>query len=188
MDETQAIELLKQGNPAGLEALVQAYQLRAIRAAFLVVWNQEIAEDIVQTAFLRVYEHIQQFDSRRPFGPWFMKIVVNDALKAITRKEKQVSWDLASQVQESSLFDFLSDPQPGPEESLERADLRTAVRNAIEQLTPEQRAAVVCRYYLGLSQAEMVKELDVPLSTVKWRLHIARQRLSGLLHSPGDEG
>ncbi|MEJ2353507.1 MAG: sigma factor [Anaerolineales bacterium] len=78
MDEIQAIQQLKQGNPAGLEALVKKYQVQAVRAAFLVVWNHELAEDIVQTAFLRVYERIQQFDPQRPFGPWFFKIVVNE--------------------------------------------------------------------------------------------------------------
>jgi len=187
MDETQAIKLLKQGNPAGLEALVEKYQVQAVRVAFLVVWNQELAEDIVQTAFLRVYERIQQFDLQRSFEPWFLKIVVNDAIKASTRRKGQISWELASQVEEVFPFKYLNDPAPGPEETLQREELCAAVRKAMEVLTIEQRAAVVCRYYLGLSQAEMVNELGVPASTVKWRLHTARKRLGDIFHVSGDE-
>jgi RNA polymerase sigma-70 factor (ECF subfamily) len=186
MDQKQAIELLKAGNPAGLEALVRAYQLQAVRVAFLMVWNREQAEDIVQAAFLRVYERIQQFDPQRAFGPWFLKIVVNDALKAAARQRGQVSGDLARRVEEDSFFDFISDPAPGPEETLQREELRATVRNAMALLTPEQRAAVVSRYYLGLSQAEMVAELGVPASTIKWRLHAARKRLAILLQSIGE--
>jgi len=187
MDETQAIKLLKQGNPAGLEVLVEKYHVQAVRVAFLVVWNRELAEDIVQTAFLRVYERIQQFDPQRPFEPWFLKIVVNDAIKASTRRRRQVSWELASQVEKVFPFNYLNDPTVGPEEALQRKELCAAVRKAMEVLTIEQRAAVVCRYYLGLSQAEMVNELGVPASTIKWRLHAARKRLEAIFHVNGDE-
>ncbi len=73
MDESRAIARLKRSDIAGLETLVRAYQLRAARTAYLIVRDRALAEDIVQSAFVRVFEHIDQFDARRPFGPWFLR-------------------------------------------------------------------------------------------------------------------
>ena len=59
--------------------------MRAFQAAFLICHDAALAEDLVQTAFVRTYERIAQFDDRRAFGPWFIRGVVNDALKQVTR-------------------------------------------------------------------------------------------------------
>jgi DNA-directed RNA polymerase specialized sigma24 family protein len=70
--ELEAIDRLKHGDIGGLEAIVKTYQLRATRAAYLVVGDWQTAEDVVQAAFLQVYERIDQFDASRPFAPWFV--------------------------------------------------------------------------------------------------------------------
>ena len=77
MEERKAIERLKNGDIGGLEVLVRRHQVRAIRAAYLIVRDHALAEDVVQGAFVRVYERIGSFDERQPFNPWFMKVVVN---------------------------------------------------------------------------------------------------------------
>ena len=89
MEEREAIERLKRGDIGGLEALVKRHQVEAIRAAYLIVRDRALAEDIVQGAFLRAYERIGRFDADRPFGPWFMKVVANDALKAARKREQR---------------------------------------------------------------------------------------------------
>ena len=61
-------------------------RFRAIRAAYLIVRDRALAEDLVQTAFLRAYDRIGQFDPSRPFAPWFLRSVVNDAVKAAMRR------------------------------------------------------------------------------------------------------
>lgn len=169
MDEYRAVARLRQGDIGGLETLVRAYGVRAVRAAALITHDRPLAEDIVQAAFIRAYERIHQFDPARPFGPWFLRSVVNDAVKAVTRHKPQAP------------LDALSDPAPGPDELLERAETREAIWEALAQLPPEQRAAVVLRYYLGLSEAEIAGEQDCPPGTVKWRLHEARHKLRALL-------
>ena len=75
----------------------------------------------------------------------------------------------------------MADGRPDPETLWERAETAAEVWAALQQLTPRQRAAVVARYYLGLSEAEMAEALECPPSTVKWRLHAARNRLRLLL-------
>jgi len=79
------------------------------------------------------------------------------------------------------LTDLLVDPSPGPADLAEAAETRQAIWSALGKLPPAQRAVIVLRYYLGLSEAEMADELACPPGTVKWRLHAARERLRRLL-------
>jgi RNA polymerase sigma-70 factor (ECF subfamily) len=181
MEEQEAIARLKRGDIGGLEALVRKYQVQAVRTAYLIIRDRALAEDIVQTAFLRAYERIGQFDAGRPFGPWFLRSVVNDAVKAAARRKRQVSLKASPEGEETSLADLLADPAPGPDDLVEAAEIRRIVWNALGKLPPAQRAAIVLRYYLDLSGAEMADELACPPGTVKWRLHAARKRLRTLL-------
>jgi RNA polymerase sigma-70 factor (ECF subfamily) len=181
MEEQEAIARLKRGDIGGLEALVRKYQVQALRTAYLITRDRALAEDIVQAAFLRAYERIGQFDAGRSFGPWFLRSVVNDAVKAAARRERQISLEASRGGEGASLADLLADPSPGPDDLMEAAELRQAVWAALGKLPPAQRAAIVLRYYLGLSEAEMADELACPPGTVKWRLHAARKRLRTLL-------
>ena len=183
VDERQAIALLKQGQVAGLETLVQLYQLRALRAAYLVVGDRALAEDVVQSAFLRAYDRIGQFDAGRPFGPWFLRSVVNAAIKAGARQARLVALDPGDEDDEdvSVLASRLADPAPGPEEQAERGETQARVWRALGRLSPAQRGAVVLRYYLDLSESEMAARLERSPGTIKWTLHAARERLRGLL-------
>ncbi len=177
MDERRAIERLKRGDIGGLEALVRSHQTRAVRAAYLICRDRALAEDVVQAAFVRTYEKIARFDAERAFGPWFMKIVVNDAIKAASRRERMIQF----QQGEEDPVSLLVDPQSGPYELAEEAEERRRVWAALEKLPPAQRAVVVQRYYLGMSEAEMTESETSPPGTIKWRLHAARKRLSKLL-------
>jgi len=180
MDEQRAIRLLKRGNIKGLEFLVKEYQLEAVRTAYLILGDPSAAEDIVQVAFLRVYERIDQFDPERSFRPWFFRMVVNDAVKSMTRQRPQISLE-ADLDNGSSILEFLMDPEPGPESQTEEVNLRQSIWSALCQLPAEQRAVVVLRYYLDFSEAEIAQQTASPKGTVKWRLHKAHQRLRKLL-------
>ena len=92
MEERRAVERLKGGDIGGLEPLVRSHYARCVRAAYLILRDREAAEDIVQGAFARMPEKIKSFDEARSFGPWFSKIVVNDAVKAASRRERTVSF------------------------------------------------------------------------------------------------
>ena len=78
---TKPFKRLKQGDAGGLEYLVRAHQVRAIRTAFLITGDRGLAEEVVQETFLRLLRSIRTFDSARPFEPWFLRSVVNAALR-----------------------------------------------------------------------------------------------------------
>jgi RNA polymerase sigma-70 factor (ECF subfamily) len=148
-----------------------------MRTAYLIVRDVPLAEDVVEDAFLRAYERICQFDAKRPFEAWFLRIVVHIAQRRAAQRERLVSLDGTKAHGETALDELLADIQADPEESAEQADLRDALWAALENLTPAQRAAIVQRYYWGLSEREIAIGLNCPLGTIKWWLHVARKRL-----------
>ena len=181
LEEKLAIARLKQGDLDGMEALVKRHQLRAVSAAFLIVRDPKLAEDIVQEAFLRMAEKINQFDESRPFEPWFLRSVINASTKAIRRQKRFTPLD-AQDEETSSVADWLMDPSPRPERMIETQETRQMVWKALGELTAGQRAVIVMRHFLEMSEAEMTEELDRPLTTIRWRLKTARNQLRKLLH------
>lgn len=91
MEDQIAVSCLKQGNLNGLETLVRRYQAQAVHAAYMIVYDRPLAEDVVQAAFVKVAKRIHQFDDERPFAPWFFRIVVNDAIKLAGKQKRDVS-------------------------------------------------------------------------------------------------
>lgn len=177
-EDNDAVRRMKGGDIGGLAEVVRRHQVRAVRAAFLVTQDEALAEDVVQDVFIRIHQRIRQFDDGRPFEPYLMRSVVNGALNAIRRERKSVSLDgdtapLERQLQTASV-----------ETEVETAEQAREVLHALAQLPPRQRAAIVQRYYLALSEDEMAAALDAPAGTVKWLLHAARLRLRELL-GPG---
>jgi len=177
MDEREAVARLQRGDLSGLEPLVRQYQARAVRAAYLITRNAPLAEDIVQGAFVRAYQRIAQLDAGRPFGPWFLRTVANDALKAVARRQREVS------LEHEAIEDVLASPDPEPAKLLELAETRDEMWEALARLSPPLRATVVLHYYLGLTETEASRELACPRGTIRSRLHAARQRLRELLHA-----
>jgi len=86
MLDTTAIRRLKNGDIGGLETLITRYQVKAVRTAFLIVHDEQLAEDIVQDAFIRIYQRIRGFDESRPFEPYLMRSVVNLALNTVRQQ------------------------------------------------------------------------------------------------------
>ena len=181
MNDAGAISLLKQGDIAGLEPLVMRYQVQALRAAFLVTHDDAMAEDVVATAFLRAYDRIDGFDAARPFGPWFLRIVVNDAATAVTRLGKQVSWDQSSPNGRGTVGEATASREPGPDVAAEQAETGDLVERTLKALPPQQRAAIVMKYFLGFREAEIAEQMERSPGTVKRHLFNGRRRLRTLL-------
>jgi RNA polymerase sigma-70 factor (ECF subfamily) len=181
MDETEAIGRLKKGDIRGLEMLVERYQVEAVQAALMVTGQRAAAEDIVQTAFLRVFEKIEGFDSTRPFRPWFMRMVINDALKFATQQKRQVPLQGDEDAEYKRVTQKLDAMAREPEDAAQQNELVDEMRRAIERLSPQQRASVVMHYFLDLSTAEAAERLNCAPGTLRWYLCVARARLRSFL-------
>ena len=176
-DDLQAIRRLKQGDIGGLEVLVTRYQLRALRAAFLIVRDEQAAEDLTQETFLRLFVHIRRFDESRPFGPYLLRSVVNAALDLARKTSREPEQSLEEPGKVEELLEQALSLEAQAEFNL----LKREIHAALGQLPPRQRAALVQRYYLGMSEKEMAASLQAPPGTVKWLLNAAREKLRSLL-------
>ena len=181
LEEKRAITRLKTGDLEGLEVLITFYQVKAVHAAYLVCGDAELAKDVAQDAFLQAAKKIAQFDEKRPFGPWFLKIILNSAVKAINRQTRVVSIDGSQDGEVGAMARWFIDAGPRPEQIVETKETQRIVWNALCQLSPEQRAAVIMHHYLGMDAAEITNEMHRPTTTVYWWLKTAKERLRELL-------
>lgn len=175
MDEQQAIRRLKNGDIGGLEFLVMRYQTKALRVAYLITGDQPTAEDIVQDCFIHIFRAIQHFDASRPFEPWFMRSVVNASVKRMHRRpEMQYAADDAA-------WEQLTGNTVSAETEVESSEAQQQIWEMMQRLSPRQRAVIVQRYFLGMSEKEMAAESGTTVGTIKWLLNAARERLRHLL-------
>lgn len=180
MDDLEAIRRLKSGDLRGLEALMERYQVKAARAAFLITHDKAVAQDVVQETFIRIYDRIHQFNLSHPFEPYLIRSVIHASLNAVRGDRRSTSLD-----DENELEDLL-DRAASVESQVEFAQLQQEVLDALSKLSPRQRAAIVQRYYLDMSEREMAVALDAMPGTVKWLLNAARGRLRQLLGLKGE--
>ena len=152
-DERAWVRGAQRGSASDLEALFRAYWPRAHRAAYLVVHDAALAEDIAQEAFLAAIRNLDRFDRRRPFGPWLHRIVVNRAIDAARARSLRREAELDER-------DASSETDPVDRDVLA----------ALAALPPEQRAVVVLRHLLGYTPGEVARLLDLPRGTVNSRL------------------
>ena len=184
MDEKQAIQRLKNGDISGLEFLVACHQVKAVRTAYLITRDLGLAEDIVQDSFLQAYRAIRGFDSTRQFEPWFLRSVVNASVKMMQRSAKQV--EVGDEAGES-LFAELAARVESIEAQVESIEIQNQIWDAMQKLSPRQRAVIVQRYFLNMSEAEMARKSGTATGTIKWLLNAARERLRGLLAGRSEE-
>lgn len=177
MDEQEAIQKLKNKDIGGLEFLVTRYQVKAVRTAYLITRDVGLAEDVVQDSFLQAYRSISSFDSTRPFEPWFMRSVVNAAVKILQKSARQVE----AGEDADQLFDQFTEQVESVESQVQSSEFQNQIWEAMQKLSPRQRAVVVQRYFLDMSEKEMAAESGAAVGTIKWLLNAARERLRGLL-------
>ena len=178
MNEQQAVQRLKRGDLSGLEFLVKCYQVKAVRTAYLITRDLGLAEDVVQDSFIQAYRGIRGFDTTRSFEPWFMRSVVNASVKMMQRSARQIQ--IGDEADESLLIELAARVE-SVESQVESIDVQNHIWEAMQKLSPRQRAVLVQRYFLGMSEAEMANESGTAKGTIKWLLNAARERLRSLL-------
>lgn len=155
--------------------LFERYHLVVFRSAYLLARRREAADDITQLVFVELFSALRRYDVNRSFLPWLHRIVHNigvDYLKSNRRGGDTVP---ASDWQLDTLLG--PDPSPGPAACAEQSELRQAIWQAMERLSPEQRSILILCYYADLHERELATALGVRPGTVKSRLHRARQAL-----------
>jgi RNA polymerase sigma-70 factor, ECF subfamily len=167
--ERRLVHDAQSGSVEALEMLFRREWPRAYRAAYLVVHDAAVAEDIAQEAFLAALRALDRFDRRRPFGPWMHRIAVNRAIDVSRARALRREVDAAAATPEQA---------PPDRPSLPFSD---ELLGALRELGPEQRAIVALRYLFDYTPGEIAKALELPRGTVNSRLRRALDRLAELL-------
>lgn len=176
-DEELLAEFLA-GQPESYELLVRRHSTELYRFLVRFTGSATVAEDLVQDAFLQVYLSAESFDRSRRFKPWLFTIAANKARDWMRsrgrRPEVPLDAHIGSNEDEGQRYlDFLAESAASPTESLEEEEDRELVRNVLAQMPEHLREVLILGYYHRLPYKVIAEVLDVPLGTVKSRLHAA---------------
>jgi RNA polymerase sigma-70 factor (ECF subfamily) len=173
-DEAFVLARARGGDLLAFEEIVKRYQRRVYGTAFRIVRRHDVADDVVQEAFLRAYQALGRFDLSRPFGPWICRIAANLAVNHVRSPESR----------EEELPETHADTPVaggGPLAGVLDTEAQAELARAMESLSPEQRAVFVLRVFEELSYKEIAEALEISIGTVMSRLSRARERLRAAL-------
>ncbi len=170
-----------EGNTNAFDVLVLRYRRAMLAVAQQIVRNPNDAEDVVQDAFLFAFEALPRLNNLNRFGAWLHSITRNRAL----RFHKQASRYALQEDMEPHLHRESDTTAEDPAQIFERKLLKQAVQEAILELPDEYREVIQLYYWAEMPQKRMAEFLSLPLTTIKWRLHKAKERLKVLLEEQG---
>jgi len=177
-DEGALVAAAKAGDINAFEPLVGRYERKIFRLAQNITQNKEDAEDVMQEAFLKSYQHLGEFQGNSRFYTWLVRIAVNQALmKLRKRRPNQVSLDEEVDTGEDTMPREVEDWGPSPEERYKQAELGTILTNTIAELEPPFRIVFQLRDIEELSTEETAEALGLSIPAVKSRLLRARLKL-----------
>ena len=153
--------------------LVEAYQAPVFNLCMRMLGERGEAEDAAQESFLRAYRGLRRYDPERPFGTWLLSIASHYCIDQLRRRRLEFV-----SVEEELPPLIEADPHPGPEEALTTAQKHEAVSRILGALAPQDRAAIVLRYWYDLSYEEIAAALSLTVPAAKSRLHRARRLLA----------
>jgi RNA polymerase sigma-70 factor (ECF subfamily) len=176
LSDDELIEQIRAGHRELFEHLMRRHNARVYRAARAILHDEAEAEDVMQDAYVRAYEHLAEFEGRSKFSTWVTRIAVNEALLRVRRGKRFDPLD--THTEEPSMS---APSSTSPEQQASDVEMRAVLEKAVSQLPDEFRSVFVLRAVEGMSGAETAECLGIGEETVKTRLHRARGRLQEML-------
>ncbi|MFY7877332.1 MAG: RNA polymerase sigma factor [Pirellula sp.] len=189
-EEKSLIYAIVHGHAPQYAVLVERFQPRIFASIFAMVGNRQDAEDLTQEAFLTAYRKLGHFENRSSFYTWLHRIAFHLAIDLQRRKSRTTKKHLSDDISESSLQ--IASDDLTPESVAMNKEMATKVKAALQRLDAERKNLIVLRDIDGLDYAQIAEVLDIPIGTVRSRLHRARMELrdilqaAGVTHSQGD--
>jgi RNA polymerase sigma-70 factor (ECF subfamily) len=178
-DELALVQQAKEGDLEAFSELVRRYDRNIFRIAQHITHNEEDAQDVVQDAFLKAYQNLEQFQGNSKFYTWLVRIAVNEALMKLRkrRNDRTVSIDEDVETDEGTMPREVADWSPNPEQLYGTSELGDILKKTIQGLPPGFRTVFVLRDIEGLSTEETAEMLGLSVPAVKSRLLRARLQL-----------
>ena len=175
-DDLGLVHATLNGDLSAFEKLVARYDRRLLRIALNVTHNREDAQDAVQEAFLKAFQHLSSFREDSQFSTWLIRITLNQSLLKLrnSSKKREVSLDEDFQAEGDIVPIEVTDWAPNPEQLYGKSELREILVRALQELRPSLRTVFVLRDIEGLTTDQTTEVLHLSHSAVKARLFRAR--------------
>jgi RNA polymerase sigma-70 factor (ECF subfamily) len=180
-DDDRLIADCLKGQTAAFGELVRRYQDRLFNTVFRLVDSAEDAQDVVQEAFLHAYQSLDRFKGESQFFTWLYRIAVNSAISLKRKQRIVVSLHIDREGQGSVPEPHDVSELSQPDLVLERADEERRIQAALNRLSPEHRAVLILKDLEDQKYETMAEILQVPIGTIRSRLHRARLELREVL-------
>lgn len=176
ISDAECVQNLQRGQTDAFEILIRRHEKSIFNLVYRMLGDYDEAAEVSQEAFLSAYRAIGTFRGESNFSTWLYRIALNHATtrrKSLnTRQQRNVSLENTEPV---------SDPHPGPAETMEKKEIRERVQQALNNLEPDDATVILLRDLQDVSYEEVARVLEIPIGTVKSRLHRARQALKAEL-------
>jgi RNA polymerase sigma-70 factor (ECF subfamily) len=176
--DTELVHRIQRGDMAAFEALFFKYQGQIYRTGLAITRDPGAAEEVLQDCFYKTYLNIMNITGDGSLSPWLHRVAVNLSCNAIKRRRVHLE-----PIDDMAEGNFPSDPHQSPEAQAERAELQGTMRAAINALPLKHRLVITLHYLQDFSLPEIAYILDLPVGTVKSRLHHARKALRARLEN-----
>ena len=172
MAEAECIKLARKGDQAAFAQIVETYQNPVHNLCYRMLGTPQAAEDAAQESFWRAYKNLHRYDIKRPFATWLLSIAAHYCIDQ-QRRKRLPTMDL------NEIIEFTAeDPAPSPESSLVNVEFSDKVQCQLAQLSENDRAVLILRYWHEYSENEVCQALSISKSAVKSRLHRARKHMA----------
>jgi RNA polymerase sigma-70 factor, ECF subfamily len=181
LKDEEVVARVLSGETALFEILMRRYNQRLYRVSRVILRDDAEAEDVMQDAYVRAYEHLDQFAGKAAFATWLTRIAIHEALARKRRRGRHEELDALPMNGES--MSIMKSSAPGPEDQTATAQARELLEQAIERLPENYRTVVVLREVEEMSVADTAASLGVSEAVIKTRLHRAHAMLRKELYS-----
>lgn len=172
------VEAVLAGDQHRFGELVEDYQGKIVNYVYKMLGNYEDAVDVSQEVFLKAYTALDSYKPKYPFAAWLFRIARNAAIDELRRRKGQkVSLDEPLDLGDGSVERQVPDSGPDPETEFLQDEFQGRVEAAVSELPEKYREPLVLRHAGGLAYDAIAEALELPLGTVKTRIHRAREAL-----------
>jgi RNA polymerase sigma-70 factor, ECF subfamily len=170
--DEEVVDRVRSGETALYEIIMRRYNQRLYRVARSILRDDSEAEDVMQDAYVRAYEHLDQFARRAPFSTWLTRIAVHEALARLRQRNR--TQQISDGEHEGEIVMSLAEPSLDPEQKASKAELGHLLEEALLALPENFRSVIMLRDVEELSTLETAEALEITEENVKIRLHRGR--------------
>lgn len=172
------IKQVLKGDQSAYGEIVEIYKDKVFQLCYRILGNRHEAEDMAQEAFIRAYINIASFNIDLKFSTWLYRIATNLCIDRIRKKKPDYYLDAeVSGTDGLTMYSQIASDTTLPEDEVESLELQETIQREITKLPEKYRSVIVLKYIEELSLNEISEILDIPLGTVKTRIHRGREAL-----------